>query len=72
MMLTPKTFARVRTCVLDLRQNGIDLNAADDRMIREVVHEYLDYFQLMLGADPNVRQVYCLVKRETYMHPAGQ
>jgi hypothetical protein len=70
MMLTPQTFARVRTCVLDLRQNGIDLNAADDRIIREVVREYLDYFQLMLGADPNVRQVYCLIKRETYLRPA--
>ncbi|HWE95051.1 MAG TPA: hypothetical protein VG269_13880 [Tepidisphaeraceae bacterium] len=70
MMLTPQTFARVRTCVTDLRQNGIDLNSADDRMIREVVQKNLDYFQLMLGADPNVRQVYCLIKRETYLRPS--
>ena len=55
---------RVRACVADLLENGIDLLRASDGVIREVVRDHLDYFQLMLGENRKARQVVSLIKHE--------
>ena len=63
--MTPSNQAidrRIRRCVSDLRSNGIDLTHADDRHVRQVVREHLDYFQLMLGYESDVSDVVALVK----------
>ena len=56
---------RVRECVADLAINGIDLFAADDEEIREVVYDNLDYFQLMLGCEAEPAEVITLLRGET-------
>ena len=55
---------RMRFCVSDLRENGIDLDRADESAVREVVEANLDYFQSMLGFDSDVRAVIALIKRQ--------
>jgi hypothetical protein len=55
----------IHACVIDLRNNGIDLSGADTRRIRQVVHQHLDYFQMMLGGEPGVREVVALIERDT-------
>ena len=56
---------RVRACVADLADNGIDLFDADDEEIREVVYDNLDYFQLMLGSDAEPDELISLLRGET-------
>ena len=58
-------FGLIRSCVADLMANGIDLAAADAARVKEVVHEYLDYFQMMLGYEPGEREVISLIRHET-------
>lgn len=53
---------RIGMCLDDLSHNGIDLMEADDRRIRQVVREYLEYFQLMLGYDSDAAEVLELIK----------
>ena len=63
--MTPSPHAlerRIAICVSDLRSNGIDLTRADDRRVRQVVREHLDYFQLMLGYESDPADVIALVK----------
>lgn len=55
----------IHDCVIDLRNNGIDLAAADSGRIREVVHQHLDYFQLMLGGEPGEGEVANLIETDT-------
>ena len=55
---------RMRSCVVDLRENGIDLDQADESAVREVVEANLDYFQSMLGFDSDVRSVIAMIKRQ--------
>jgi hypothetical protein len=52
----------IRSCVSDLRNNGIDLTAATERRVRQVVREHIDYFQLMLGYDSNPAEIIELVQ----------
>ena len=56
----------IHDCVVDLRNNGIDLSAADPRRIREVVRQHLDYFQMMLGGEPAAGEVISLIERDTH------
>ena len=49
-------------CVSDLRDNGIDLTHANERQVRRVVREHIDYFQLMLGYDSDPAEIVELVK----------
>ena len=53
---------RIRACVCDLSDNGIDLEHADDRGLDRVVREHIDYFQLMLGYDSDPGEVLDLIK----------
>jgi hypothetical protein len=55
----------IHECVVDLRNNGIDLRNADAELIRRVVHQHLDYFQLMLGGEPAEREVIAMLESET-------
>lgn len=55
----------IHACVVDLRNNGIDLSRADTRRIQQVVHQHLDYFQMMLGGEPGEREVVALIERDT-------
>jgi len=55
----------IHECVVDLRNNGIDLRNADADLIRRVVHQHLDYFQLMLGGEPAEREVVAMIESET-------
>jgi len=57
----------IRECVVDLRNNGIDLRNADADQIRRVVHQHLDYFQMMLGGEPGEREVVELLQYEARM-----
>jgi hypothetical protein len=52
----------ILACVSDLRSNGIDLTHADDGRVRQVVREHIDYFQLMLGYDPEAGEIIEMVK----------
>ena len=56
---------RIRACVCDLSDNGIDLEHADDNGIDRVVHEHIDYFQLMLGYDTDASEVLELLRSRT-------
>jgi hypothetical protein len=70
--MTPSFNARlglIRSCVEDLRVNGIDLAGADVCRIEQVVHQHLDYFQLMLGYEPEAPEVVSLIRQE--VEPAG-
>lgn len=53
---------RIATCIADLSENGINLSAADDRRLRQVVREHLEYFQLMLGYDSDAGEVLRLIR----------
>lgn len=53
---------RIRTCVADLSENGIDLDRADDRLLGQLVREHIEYFQLMLGYDSDASEVLELIK----------
>lgn len=53
---------RIATCIADLSDNGIQLADADDRRLKQVVREHLEYFQLMLGYDSDVAEVIALLK----------
>ena len=53
---------RIRTCVSDLSDNGIDVEHADDRRLGELVREHIEYFQLMLGYDSDPTEVLSLLK----------
>lgn len=53
---------RIATCIADLSDNGINLAAADERRLRQVVREHLEYFQLMLGFDSDPAEVLDLLK----------
>jgi hypothetical protein len=55
----------IHECVVDLRNNGIDLRSADSAAVRRVVHQHLDYFQMMLGGEPGEREVIALIESET-------
>ena len=57
----------IHECVVDLRNNGIDLRNANADQIRHVVHQHLDYFQMMLGGEPGEREVVELLEHETRM-----
>ena len=64
--MTPSIESRlagIRSCVTDLSANGIDVAAADDRSVRRVVREHLDYFQLMLGYEPAADDIVELINR---------
>ena len=70
--MTPSFNARlglIRSCVEDLRVNGIDLAGADVPRIEQVVRQHLDYFQLMLGYEPGEQEVVSLICRD--VQPAG-
>jgi hypothetical protein len=54
---------RIQFCISDLSQNGIDLNNVDSRHQARLVHEHLDYFQMMLGYDSDPSEVLELLKR---------
>jgi len=54
---------RIHFCLSDLNDNGIDLAAADDRQLQRVVHEHLEYFQLMLGYDSDIEEIIDLIKQ---------
>ena len=53
---------RIATAIADLSENGINLTAADDRRLRQVVREHLEYFQLMLGYDSDAAEVLRLIR----------
>lgn len=53
---------RMESCVSDLSQNGIKLEGANDRKLKSVVREHLEYFQLMLGYDSDAGEVLKLLK----------
>lgn len=53
---------RIRSCVADLSQNGINLIGADDHRLAQVVRDHLEYFQLMLGYDSDPHEVLELLK----------
>ena len=55
--------AGIRSCVSDLSANGIDVSEVDDRGLRSVVREHLDYFQLMLGCEPAAEDIVDLINR---------
>jgi len=57
----------IHECVVDLRNNGIDLRNADADQIRRVVRQHLDYFQMMLGGEPGEREVVALLQNEALM-----
>lgn len=59
----------IHSCVEDLRVNGIELAGADVQRIQKVVHDHLDYFQMMLGGEPPEREVVSLIARDT--QPGG-
>lgn len=70
--MTPSLNSRlglIRSCVEDLRVNGIDLAGADVPRIEQVVRQHLDYFQLMLGGEPGEREIVSLIRRGA--RPAG-
>jgi len=54
---------RIRTCISDLSDNGIQLVGADDHRLAKVVRQHLEYFQLMLGYDSEVQEVLDLLKQ---------
>lgn len=56
---------RIRACVSDLSQNGIDIEQADDRRLDRVVREHIDYFQLMLGYDTDPSEVLDLLRERS-------
>lgn len=53
---------RIATCIADLSDNGINLSAANDHRLRQVVREHIEYFQLMLGYDSDAGEVLRLLK----------
>ena len=59
---------QIHACVEDLKINGIDLAGADVQQIRAVVHQHLDYFQMMLGGEPPESEVVSLIERDTRPH----
>ena len=72
--MTPSRQTRsglIHSCVEDLRVNGIELAGADVQTIRRVVHQHIDYFQMMLGGEPPEREVVSLIERDVYADDAG-
>jgi hypothetical protein len=53
---------RISACVTDLSDNGIRVDGATDRQLKQVVREHLEYFQLMLGYDSDPGEVLNLLK----------
>jgi hypothetical protein len=41
--------AGVRSSLADLSTEGLDLVGLPEQRVRELVHEHLDYFQMMVG-----------------------
>lgn len=54
---------RIDSCLVDLSDNGIQLAHADERRVAQVVRQYLEYFQLMLGYDSDACEVLALIRR---------
>jgi hypothetical protein len=52
---------RLAACRSDLLENGIDLARADLRTLSQLVTRHLDYLQLMLGWDADVREIVGLI-----------
>jgi hypothetical protein len=57
--------ARLAACRSDLLENGIDLARADLRKLSQLVRRHLDYLQLMLGWDADVREIVRLMGSST-------
>ncbi len=55
----------IHECVVDLRNNGIDLAGAEVGLVEEVVRQHLDYFQMMLGYEPDEGEVVSLIQQDT-------
>jgi hypothetical protein len=53
---------RIGTCISDLDLHGIYLLKADERKRFQLVHEHLEYFQLMLGYDSAPAEVLQLLR----------
>jgi len=51
--------------------NGIELAGADVPRIEQVVHQHLDYFQLMLGGEPGEQEIVALIRRDVGPAEAG-
>lgn len=56
---------RIRSCISDLSQNGINVAAVDDRHRARLVKEHLEYFQLMLGYDSDPAEILALLKQQS-------
>ena len=52
--------AGVRACTTDLLRNGIDVSRMHGRHLRALLREHLDYFQLMVGGEPDVGELAAL------------
>jgi hypothetical protein len=53
---------RIGTCISDLDLNGISLLTVDERKRFQLVHEHIEYFQLMLGYDSDPSEVLQLLR----------
>ena len=60
---------RIRSCIADLADNGIQLRGANDHQLVQVVRDHLEYFQMMLGYDSDAAEVLDLIRRR--MSKAG-
>ena len=50
-----RRLARIRACRLDLLTEGMNLRAPDGAGLLDLVTQYLEYFQAMLGDDSSAR-----------------
>ncbi|HTL31138.1 MAG TPA: hypothetical protein VL282_18040 [Tepidisphaeraceae bacterium] len=57
---------RIHESLRDLRNNGIDLFAADDMVLQHEVTTHLDYLQSMLGYDASVDELIELIKTQRW------
>jgi hypothetical protein len=59
----------IHECVVDLRNNGIDLRGAGRDAIRRLVKQHLDYFELMLGGEAAEGEVIAMLEQEARRTP---
>jgi hypothetical protein len=60
---------RIRACVLDVMDHGVNLLENGDRALWGFVQQYRDYFHEMLGYQPSDKEIVHLIRRVSPISP---
>jgi hypothetical protein len=60
---------RIRACVIDVMDRGVNLLEISDRALWTFIRQYRDYFHGMLGYEPSDKEIFHLIRRVSPISP---